>query len=205
MGGTRKNESPARRAYETVLRLESWFDVANRWALIMGVSATVVVVFVAVIFRRFLGRPIGWSEEGARYLLLWTMFLSLGQTLAHGRFTGMEIVIVRLPRALREMSMYLRYLVVLVFAWVVMVNSLKLIAVVSLRGQVTAGLGFHMSHVYSAMPLGAAVLIVKTLLLALKRAVRGGTATASGDQELQMQAEMQQAIEDARHLGSESQ
>lgn len=168
--GTTKD--PEQRPFvRRLLAFEKRFDQANRWFVILVLSVMVVMVFVQVVMRRFFGSPLAWAEEAARYMTLWVMFLAMGAGLATGRFVGMEFVVDKAPGKLREMLVYVRLLVVLVFALVVLTQSINLVALVERRNQITPALRLRMSHVYSAIPIGSAVLILKILLLMLKRAI----------------------------------
>jgi len=160
---------PRKRFHERLFAFENALDRVNTWILILGIACTVALVFTQVVLRRFFGHPLSWGEELARYMIVWSMFLAMGQGLTTGRFVGMEMLVVRMPPLMRKITIYVRHAVVIVFAWVVFSEGIKLVTLVAERGQMTPALGFRMAMVYSAIPIGSAILILKALLLVVKQ------------------------------------
>lgn len=47
----------------------------------------ILIVFLQVVARYVFGSSLSWSEEIARFLLVWTIFLAAGYTLGHFRIS----------------------------------------------------------------------------------------------------------------------
>ena len=66
-------------------RLSDALDRLCRWGALAGVVAMVVLIGIQVFARYVLRDPPGWTEEGARYAMVWAGLL--GATLAFRRRT----------------------------------------------------------------------------------------------------------------------
>lgn len=73
-------------------------------ALLMGSMG--VVAFVAVFYRFVLHDPITWSEEAARYMMVWVTFLGAGYAMGKGKHIGVTMFVenFRRERAVRRSS-----------------------------------------------------------------------------------------------------
>ncbi|OQY52256.1 MAG: C4-dicarboxylate ABC transporter permease [Desulfobacteraceae bacterium 4572_88] len=87
--------------------IEKISDFINHWIeyllFILGFTMAIVVA-VQVFFRYALNHSLFWSEELARYLLVWLTFL--GASVAYHRkvHPGVDILYARMPALLRRLS-----------------------------------------------------------------------------------------------------
>ena len=58
----------------------------------------IVIVFIQVIARYIMHDSLSWSEEIARYLLVWTIFLSAGYVLGQGAHIFLDVVFNNFPQ-----------------------------------------------------------------------------------------------------------
>jgi uncharacterized RDD family membrane protein YckC len=80
-------------------------DIANRITeglLVVILSGMAVVVFLQVIFRYLLNLPLFWTEEFARYSLVWASLLGSAVAVKRGQHIAVTIFMDRLPKALRR-------------------------------------------------------------------------------------------------------
>ena len=77
--------------------LNTWLARAGRVLAMAVLCLIILVIFVHVIYR-ILGRPIVWSDEGARLLLLWMTALSVPSVYRWGSFVAVETVVGHLPK-----------------------------------------------------------------------------------------------------------
>lgn len=62
------------------------------------VAAMVAAILVQVVFRYLLGNALAWSEELARFLMLWMTGLMAPWAWRRGGFVGIEMLVALLPR-----------------------------------------------------------------------------------------------------------
>ena len=148
-------------------------------AFIYGLGAICVVLFVVmltavfgqVIMRYVFSRPLSWSEELARYAMVWQAMLAsalcsrLGQHLA---LVSADMLPKRLGAVLHYVTTAVICAILLVLLW----HGYDLASRAS--RQTTPGLGLSMSVIYACLPVGFALMIVGQLLGLV--AGRGGDA-----------------------------
>jgi TRAP-type C4-dicarboxylate transport system permease small subunit len=134
-----------------------------RWAakilLVVSGAAMSVIVMLQIIFRFVIFVPLPWSEELARYLMIWTGMVGSFVALREGRHIGVTMVVDRLPpRAATCVSIFVQAATILFLA-VVAQQGLAL-TLVNLN-QLSPAMRIPMFYPYLAVPLGAALMIVE--------------------------------------------
>ncbi len=72
---------------------------ANRIVLMIALAAMSVIVFINVALRYLTNDSILWSEEVARYLMVWLTFLGIGLVLRLGGHMAVDSLQEALPQA----------------------------------------------------------------------------------------------------------
>jgi TRAP-type transport system small permease protein len=119
-------------------------------------AVMVVIVFINVIARYVFNNSITASEELARYAFVWSSFLGAIFVLNEGGHIGVDLVVKKLPPALRK--------IVLVFASVCM---LALSGVCVWYGYVIAESSFGWPSPATGIPYGYVGLIVPITFAAM--------------------------------------
>ena len=134
-----------------------------RWAakivLVVCGAAMSVIVMLQIVFRFVIFVPLPWSEELARYLMIWTGMVGSFVALREGRHIGVTLVVDRLPpRAATWVSLFVQAATILFLA-IVAQQGLAL-TLVNLS-QLSPAMRIPMFYPYLAVPLGAALMIVE--------------------------------------------
>ncbi|WP_157792032.1 TRAP transporter small permease [Pseudorhodobacter sp. MZDSW-24AT] len=157
----------------------SAIDTVNAVVTVV-VGLLLMVVTVAVFGQvtvRFLLTALGlnisapWTEELARYALIWMVFLGAGVGVRHAQMIALEFGVRKLPPRL---GIPLRYLSILLcmgfFALMVWVG----LSFVDLgRTETSPVLGLTKNYVYWAMPFGAALMILNSVALIIDTHLNG--------------------------------
>jgi TRAP-type C4-dicarboxylate transport system permease small subunit len=88
-----------------VSALEKLSSAVNGWIeyLLFGLGFTMtVVVAVQVLFRYGLNQSLFWSEELARYLLVWLSFLGASVAYRRKAHPGIDVIQAKLPGKLKK-------------------------------------------------------------------------------------------------------
>ena len=151
----------------------------NRYAeyllLLLGVSMTATVI-LQVFCRYVLNHSLFWSEELARYLLVWLTFI--GATVAYHRnmHPGVDILFKRLDRSSRDRIRQIVHLVSLVFFLVMIWYGCTFAYFI--RVQTTPALSLPKWLIFSIIPISGALLSLHGAAFLLKgslsRPVAGG-------------------------------
>ncbi|UCF93381.1 MAG: TRAP transporter small permease [Desulfobacterales bacterium] len=135
-------------------------------ALLVILSAMAVVVFLQVIFRYVLNLPLFWTEEFARYCLVWASLLGAAVALKRGQHIAVTFVMDRLPPRLQAVLARIALLAVALLLTVITWGGIQLVLVT--RAQISPALRISMSIPYAAVPAGAALMLWHTIVLILR-------------------------------------
>jgi TRAP-type C4-dicarboxylate transport system permease small subunit len=132
--------------------------------LALGMAILVVVASLQVGARYFFDRPLAWSEEAVRYVMIWTALLAAAWSVRDREHITVEILLPYLPPRLRQGLEVLRHLLVAAFC------AVLLPAAVRITGEVHAQLGvaieIPLSVVFASLPIALALMAWWALRLA---------------------------------------
>ncbi len=155
-------------------------EKATTWVTkVLGVflsvlMATMVIDVTWQVFTRFaLRNPSSYTEELARFQLVWVGLLGASYAYRTKAHLGIDILAARLsggPRRALEVSINL--LVFLFAFFVMLVGGIRLVRLTFILGQVSAALGIPMGYVYMVLPLSG-ILIMYFAVHFVVQAFRG--------------------------------
>jgi TRAP-type C4-dicarboxylate transport system permease small subunit len=144
---------------------------ARRVPLKEALLATAMLLLVAAaslqVFARYLfDRPLAWSEEAVRYVMIWTAFLAAAWGVRDQEHIVVEIVMPWLPPRTRRALLVARYLLVVVFCVAVLPSAVRL--TVEVHAQLGVAIEIPLSLVFASLPVGLALMAWYALCLALR-------------------------------------
>lgn len=157
-------------------RLRRTVDIILAWLLIALMFIAVVNVLWQVFTRWVLNDPSSYTEELARYLLIWIGILGAGYAAGKKLHLAIDLLPMRLEGTSRHILEIVIEGAILLFALLVMVvGGYRLMSLTLLMGQRSAALGIQLGYVYSVLPLSGLVIIFYAGLSIIERvqALRG--------------------------------
>ena len=73
-----------------------------RWTTVVLLVLMVIIVFANVVSRYYLHVSLAWSEEVARFMLVWLVFIGSFLAYIHDEHLGLDILVAKLPPGLRR-------------------------------------------------------------------------------------------------------
>lgn len=149
-------------------------DGVNRllgWALAALLAVISVVVFIQVLVR-FILTAIGvdvrasWTEELARYLLCWMVFLGAAYGCRKAQLMALDFAVSRLPGLFGQAAKYVSLLLCLGFFLLLVQVGWSFVEFG--RTEASPVMRISMHWIYAAIPVGAALMVVNTLGLMLE-------------------------------------
>lgn len=131
--------------------------------LLIMLSAMAVAVFLQVIFRYVINLPLFWTEEFARYCLVWSSLLGAAVAVKRGQHIAVTFVMERLPPALHRVLSIAALLSIALIMAVILWGGIQLVMVT--RAQISPALRISMSIPYAAVPAGAGIMFFHTIAL----------------------------------------
>ncbi len=125
-------------------------------ATLMG--AFTILILVQVTSRYIFNNTVTWSEQAARYLFIWMIFLGMPVLYRHGEHVGFTMVVERFPKKLQHTIRIVIHLLVLMFCVFWLIQAIDFCGRVS--GKRMVGLGLPQIYIHSCQPVGASLMIV---------------------------------------------
>jgi TRAP-type C4-dicarboxylate transport system permease small subunit len=128
------------------------------WVVVLQVGAVVVMVNLQIFNRYVLNYVLGWEEEVARYMMIWSSFLAAAFALWQGEQLGMEFVVKLLPEGCRRAVRIATHVLCIAFLAVIVYQAVVWLMPQQLD-QVSPSLGITMAIPYAAIPVSAVMMI----------------------------------------------
>jgi TRAP-type C4-dicarboxylate transport system permease small subunit len=155
-------------------RIGKVLDIFARRLTQLCVATMAVVVTMQVIWRYFLGNPLVWAEELARYALVWMTFIGAAVALRAGQLAAMDLVVTRFPPKVQKHINFLASLASCVLLAFLFYCSVNLVGMPSVLMQKSPAMRLPMSYVYMALPLGLGLLLLQSILALVSGLCRKG-------------------------------
>jgi len=150
--------------------LGNYLAKATIFIVIILAAVMVLTVLLGIFFRYVLHNSLSWSEELARYLMIWAAFLAGSLGLKKGVHVGIVVVVERIPRSTGKWISLIAKLSLLFFFLVVVVEGCLMTVFVST--QLSPVLRVSMAWVYSALPVGGTLFsfyVIQSIIEDLRR------------------------------------
>ena len=132
-----------------------------------GLMVLMVLAVTWQVFTRFIIRdPSSYTEELARFLLIWIGILGAAYALRTRAHLGIDLIAQRVGEKDRKRIQVTVYSTVIFFAFFVMVvGGIRLVNITFSLNQISAAMGIRMGYIYTVLPLSGILMIIYSLLL----------------------------------------
>lgn len=144
-----------------VRKIKSYIDKALEALLILMFVSMFIVVLIQVFTRFIMNNPASWTEEVARYLMVWMSFLGAGVGLKYGLHMSLGIVTDRLSGMASTIVRILCVLLTLLVGVIIAYFGFRYMMVGKER--VSMALQFPMIYAFAVMPFGGAVILMNSM------------------------------------------
>ena len=136
-----------------------------------GLLVVLVVVTSLQVFTRYvLNAPLGWTEEAARMLFTWIIFIGAALIVKRGSHISIDILVKVLPPGPRRWLLVVSQLVTLAVVTILAVKGFQFLQITGISA--SPALGIRWACVYAAFPIGMSLMAVR-YALALVGLLRG--------------------------------
>ncbi len=158
------NCSPSSRRLILLLEKLAWIvERAAAVPCIIAIGAMTVIVILGVIFRYVLVSPLGWTEEAARYLMIWAASLAVSMGIMKREHVGITLVVKKLPPGLERWCAVGVHLAILFFLWVLTQRGYYM--AINGKAQISPLLGVSMIWSLAAVPIAGLLAMLQTAFL----------------------------------------
>lgn len=149
-------------------RFWNFIDSFEEKVITIILPLMVIVVFMATFFRYTQLLVVPWAEEFARYLMVWIVFIGIGAGAKNNSHFTVDNFVRAMPRSTQKFFFILRTAIIVGFSIFMLFNASNLITRLKAMGQTTPALMWPTWVVYSAIPVGLTLLMLRTLQYAYK-------------------------------------
>ena len=136
------------------------------FACVLLFAGMVLVTLLGIVFRYVVQAPLFWTEETARFLMLWTGFLAMSIAMQKGQHIMIDALVSAFPA---YVSKPLGYLVDVMVGYFLVILLFKGYAMTSGTPMTALSLPISMAWIYAAVPLGALLTLVQLALNVVKK------------------------------------
>lgn len=130
--------------------------------LLAAILLSMFVTLVLQVFSRYVfNYPLAWTEELARYLFIWLVFVGASQAMRYRDHIAIGLLVDNVPEIARRIAAIAMNVMVAVFLLLLVVQGWRIVQQVAPLP--STALGVSMALVYLPVPLAAAVMLVRTV------------------------------------------
>ena len=126
-----------------------------------------VVVLLEVIFRYALHLPLFWTDELARYCLVWASLLGAAVALKRGEHIAVAFFVDRFPERVSKALTILGQFSVATLLMVMFWGGIKLVMITS--AQISPALRIPMAIPYLALPISSSIMLIHVITSLIHR------------------------------------
>lgn len=132
------------------------------YVVIVLTAIMVVTVLLGVFFRYVIHNSLSWSEELARYLMIWAALLSINVGIKYKEHVGIQIALRKLPMKIARIINVFVNIIILFFLGVLSYKGM--LVTVNATPQLSLGLGISMFWPLLSIPVAGILAIIQQLL-----------------------------------------
>lgn len=148
---------------------------AEELFLVTVFSAVTILVIAQVFFRYVIQSSLGWSEEIARYTLVWITWISTSYAIKKRSHIRVELIKNFFSDTGKKVIEIIVLIAWFLFALFIAIEGTKLVLAIGSMGQVSPSTQLPMWFVYLAIPIGGTLMVVR-LIQEFYKIFKGNTA-----------------------------
>lgn len=137
-------------------------EAITKYPLMFIGGLMIIIVLIGTFFRQVLHNPLLWTDELARYLMIWMALVASSIALKQREHVGIKIIIQRMPRRLRKVIVFVTKLFMAYFLYILTVEGVA--AALRARSQVSPALRITMFWPLLSVPLAGFFTLLQLIL-----------------------------------------
>jgi TRAP-type C4-dicarboxylate transport system permease small subunit len=148
-----------------VLKVEAILLQALKWILFVMMAGMTLSVLLGVLFRYVLKDSLSWSEELARYLMIWIACLGAAVAYREGSHFAITLIIDKFHGTLQKTLTKIAEIMIFIFVGIVAVEGILLLH--GLEGQTTPAIQIPMGIPYLIIPVACFIIVFEAVVMFL--------------------------------------
>lgn len=138
-------------------------DKLEEYLAAILLSFMTIFIFFQVLSRFVFDAPLAWSEEAARFVFVWTIYISAALAVKKREHISVEVGIMFLKGKAKKAAHILADLIFLVFTIFLLKDGIFLVKHLSGSQQISPALGLPMNLIYIIVPLGYGLMMLRLI------------------------------------------
>ena len=142
-------------------RINSMVDKCLRSIITFTLGAMLALIFFQVVSRYVFHNSLAFSEELARYLFVWTVFLGIPVVQRMGGHMTVGVITERIKGNPLKIFRIVASVLTIIFMVIIFKNGWLMVQRTSF--QISPAMQIPMSYIYYALPIGSIAMILNTM------------------------------------------
>lgn len=138
-------------------------DNAEMYVCIVLLGLFAVILFIQVVARYVFNNSLSWSEELARYLFIWLVFIGISYGAKQMKHLRIDVFLSIFPKKIRPYILILSDVIVLIFAAVVFYSACTTVSKYMKIHMASPAIGVPLWVVHSAAIVGYALTFIRQI------------------------------------------
>lgn len=143
--------------------LANLFDHIEEYLLILLFPLLVIVVFIATGMRYLTVHSLPWSEELARYTMVWMAYLGASLGIKRNAHLGVAVLVNALPDKFKPYAAFVRLSIIILFNVLSIFYTVQIIQHQINMEQVSPAMRVPITWAYAAIPVGSLLMMIRCL------------------------------------------
>ena len=139
------------------------YDSLEAFVLVLALAFSTLLIFVQVIFRYVLNDSITWSEELARYIFIWMIWLGTSVSMKQKEHIRMDMLMNAVHGKGKLVLDLVSGIIMLAFCIFLVKYGWDLVASMMSRGNKSVALRLPMWIVYSSLPFSQLIVALRLI------------------------------------------
>ncbi len=148
-----------------MLKIRKILDNILKWVVVVLMAISVLNVLWQVFTRFILHHPSSYTEELARYLLIWVGLLGAAYAAGNKMHLAIDLFSAKMQRnnALR-LQIFIQICILLFAVAVMVIGGLRLVTITLTLNQISAALQVKLGYVYLVLPISGILIAVYAIM-----------------------------------------
>ncbi|KUO51508.1 MAG: hypothetical protein APF76_17750 [Desulfitibacter sp. BRH_c19] len=141
----------------------SFLDKFEDYSVTILYATMVIVIFLQVFFRFVIKASLPWSEELARYIMAYAVFIGAAIAAKEGAHIGINVIVGALPKPFDKYMRGIAMFISFIFAALLLYLSIIIVMFLMKTGQKSPAMLIPIWIAYLSVPLGAILMSIRFL------------------------------------------
>lgn len=143
-----------------MMKLKIKIDFVLKWVLVIIMGTMTINVLWQVFTRFIMQNPSSYTEELARYMLIWLGILGAAYVAGQKMHLAIDLLSTKLSGVKKNyLEIFIQLTVFLFSLSVMLIGGIRLVQITLSLNQISAALQIPLGYVYSVLPISGALMM----------------------------------------------